>query len=350
MKKTVQLALIGCGAIATNAHIPCYKKLHNVEVVAVADSQRSKAKAVARRFNIEKWYIDYQEMLKNENIDAVDICTPPHVHAEQSIIAAELGIHILCEKPIATRTEDARKTVSAVEKANVKFMVGNVYRFHPLYRKVNEETRNPKLMWITNIFRPHVDKSHWIFDPEKSGGILIEQAVHWFDLFRWFGGELQEVHASSRQSGLRESHMISIKFESGAIGSLLQSTDSSIPLHTFGVIDSQKTMIISGHLLPSKSGGLLQTRDATNRRSIHMLIGRVPHRVPPQFPHLISSILSKIQDSTLVPFYNELVHFINCVQNNSRPEVSSLDGLRCLEIADAAYESAKRGRKVALNH
>ena len=92
--------LIGCGDIAGKRVAPAFSDLHNCELVAVNRARYDLVEQFARRFAVERWYKHWQDLLKDEEIDAVYIATPPHLHAEQTITAAGAGKHVICEKPI----------------------------------------------------------------------------------------------------------------------------------------------------------------------------------------------------------------------------------------------------------
>ena len=116
-RKVYKVGIIGAGAIAQECHFPGYKKDRRSKVVAFAEPTAERHDEVKERFGKVTGYTDYKEMLKNEDLDIVSICTPNVFHAENAIAALNAGCHVLCEKPIATTLKDADRMIAAAKKA-----------------------------------------------------------------------------------------------------------------------------------------------------------------------------------------------------------------------------------------
>jgi predicted dehydrogenase len=127
--ETVGVGVIGAGGIARGAHIPGYKKLSNVKIVAVSDPVQAAREGVAQEFDIEYSYDDFHEMLKRDDIQAISVTTPNFLHAEATIAALQAGKHVLCEKPLAMNAQEGEAMVRAAKKANRKLMCGYNMRF-----------------------------------------------------------------------------------------------------------------------------------------------------------------------------------------------------------------------------
>src|SRR4030042_2705734 len=102
----MKVGVIGCGMIAKKAHMPAYKSLENVELIAVSDNNEQRAKSCAKEFGVKKYFSDYHELLK-EDLDLVSICTPNFTHAQITKESAQAGVHVLVEKPMATNLQEA---------------------------------------------------------------------------------------------------------------------------------------------------------------------------------------------------------------------------------------------------
>jgi predicted dehydrogenase len=339
MTKTLKLGVVGCGWIASVAHLPCYRIIPNAEVVAVMDAIKERAEATARSFHIKKWYSDYEEMLKDGEIEAVDICSPPNAHAEQALKAAEAGKHILCEKPISTNLDDASKLESEVRKADVKFMTGFTYRFHPLVQKAKDEVAHPKFLRISYSFRPGVTSNHWVHSFSKSGGFLVEQAVHWFDLFRWFSGKARSVYAKEQANPPFQNVAALISYQNNELGLINFNSNSSLSFLLLTIENSEKSAMIKIPLLPNKRGGLLQVSDKSRRHQSYFLNSWSGNKTWSKAPYPVSFMMSKIQNSRLIPFYKEIGHFVQSVLDNNQPNVSLQDGLESLKLAVATRKS-----------
>lgn len=346
--RTLKVALAGCGEIALYAHLPSYKMLRSVEVVSVMDVVKERAQSTARTFGVKKWYCSYEEMLKDSEVQAVDICSPPHMHAQQAIEAAKSGKHILCEKPIATNLDDAMALQSVVRKTGIMFMTGFTYRFHPLVQKAREELVMPKLLRINYSFRPRTALDHWIYDSNKSGGIIIEQAVHWFDLFQWFSGKAKSVYAKGQPNPTAQRIVAIVSYENDTIGLVSFDADSPQSFFILTVENAEKSAILRMGLLPMKWGGYLQISGTSRKRRTYFINNWSHNKTWKEASFPVSLVMSKIQDCRLVPFYREIQHFVQSIQDNSLPQVSLDHGIDSLKVAIAVNDSIKQGKEIPL--
>jgi len=350
--RTLKVGVVGCGRIASAVHLPCYLMMPNAQVVSVMDVVRERAQSTARAFHVKKWYSNYEEMLKDNEVEAVDICSPPSMHAEQAIEAAKSGKHILCEKPISMNLDDALKLESEVGKAGVMFMTGFTYRFHPLLQKTKAEIPNPRLLRVSYSFHPSVALDHWLararYDFNKSGGFIVEQAVHWFDLFRWFSGKAKSVYAKGQVNPSSQNIVSLISYENDALGLVNFNTDSSLSFFLLTIENTEKSAMLRMGLLPTKWGGLLQISNRLRKPDSYFLNSWGAKKTWKRASFPISFVMSKIQDSHLIPFYHEIQHFVHSILENSPPQVTLKDGLDSLRIAIATKESIEQGKEIYL--
>lgn len=208
----LKVGVIGCGTVANMGHLPVYHKSPLSEIVAVSDPLESHLKQAQEQYNISKIYTNSDELLDDPNIEAVSICSPHWAHAEQAIRAAENGKHILCEKPIATNLEDVDKMIAAVERNAVIFQTATQKRFDLGFQYIKEKIEEND---IGNIFHASVDWYHsmsdfaqdtkrdvvkWRLTNERcGGGDLLDHGPHYFDLFRWWFGDVKTVSAQIRR-------------------------------------------------------------------------------------------------------------------------------------------------------
>ena len=108
--------IVGCGWISHFSHIPAFRKIKNAEIIAVCDQSEEVARKTASRFGIANTYRDFSLMLKEEQLDFIDICSPPHTHFELCMEAMEAGMHILTEKPMVLDTAEAEEVISTSKK------------------------------------------------------------------------------------------------------------------------------------------------------------------------------------------------------------------------------------------
>lgn len=131
MAKEIRVGVIGCGGIARATHVPHYKKIKDVELVACADVNEQAARKMAEDFKIPRHYVDYNDMLEKEELDAVSVCTPNMVHKGPAVAAMEAGAHVLTEKPMAGSLQDAREMYETSRKTGRILIVGFQTRFRP---------------------------------------------------------------------------------------------------------------------------------------------------------------------------------------------------------------------------
>lgn len=131
----MKIGVVGGGHIVKHRHLPIFKKIGDVEVSAICDKQESVAKNVANQFGVRRYYSDFSEMLSKENLDVVDICTPPKTHISLTIEAMEAGCHVLVEKPLAMNVHDVDKMFEFSEKKHVKLCVVHQNLYNPAVKK-----------------------------------------------------------------------------------------------------------------------------------------------------------------------------------------------------------------------
>ena len=198
-KKTKKLrwGVAGCGNFTENTFIPTLLLLKRSVLTTVYSSNLERAKFIANKFSATSSFNDYKEFLK-QDFDVLYIGSANYNHHWQVIEAAKAGKHILCEKPLALTSEQAKEMVEVCEANNVFFTVNYVHRYHPLSVKAKEIIKKNMIGAIVMIsasfnidFKPN---DNFRFDISKSGGgALRDLGTHMIDLLRFFGGEITEV-------------------------------------------------------------------------------------------------------------------------------------------------------------
>ena len=239
--KRLRTAILGCGGFA-NQHAQNLITLpEEIELTAFCDHHEKNARGFSEKYTqgIGSVFTDHQEMLEKASLDLVVICLPPFAHSNEVELAAQHGVHMLIEKPIALSSEHAWRMVEAAEKARVKTQVGFMFRFGAGIERLKElitfgEVGLAGLMsaryFCNSLHAP------WWRDRIKSGGQLVEQIIHMVDLMRYLMGEAVSVY--SRQENLfhRDVADYTVEdvsatvfgFQSGAIG-VIYATNGAIP-------------------------------------------------------------------------------------------------------------------------
>src|SRR5919202_1359110 len=187
----VRVALIGCGGIA-RGHIAAYRAMGDqCRLAYCVDIDEEKARAFAAEAGC-RWATDYLPVL--DEVDAVDICTPPHLHAPMAIAAASRGKHVLTEKVMATRLEDADEMIRVAEANRVKLMVAYVTRFDPAWRALHEAIQEgvagrPYLVTGRTAHAPALAtwRASWETFPM---GCLLSHGCHYVDQMIWHFGDI----------------------------------------------------------------------------------------------------------------------------------------------------------------
>lgn len=199
----LNVAVIGCGAIYPN-HADAIVEYPGVKLYAVCDKNEERAKKAAHKYEC-KHYIDYEDMLKDKEINIVHICTPHYLHAPMAIKAMQSGKHVLTEKPIATSTSDALEMIRVSKETGRHFGVCFQNRYNSTSLRVKEILESGKagrvigakafVTWFRD--EKYYTESGWRGTWEREGGgVLINQAIHTLDLLQWFIGDIERIKAN----------------------------------------------------------------------------------------------------------------------------------------------------------
>ena len=180
----LKVGVIGCGLISKLRHIPAYKRLKDFNVQAVCDLNIDLARETAEEFKIPKFYTNTSKMFAEEDLDIVDICVPPQIHAPIAIEAMKSGSHVIMEKPMATRVSDCEEMIRVSKKKNVKLSVVHNDIFHPPFIKAKELYENGEIgdfrgikIFLSTPKHYMIDlKDHWYH--KLPGGVIGETGPH----------------------------------------------------------------------------------------------------------------------------------------------------------------------------
>jgi predicted dehydrogenase len=183
--KKLNFGIIGCGFVTQHVHIPALLKLKDkVALTAVCDLNEELAKKVAKQFGVPHAYSNLSEMISKEQLDVVDVCTPPQVHARVAIEAMKEGINVLLEKPMALSVSDCDDMIQAAQKYGTKLCIVHNQRFRPIYLKAQELVENGAIGKLTGMRTLHLTRSDEYMSNKDSwihklpGGVISETGPH----------------------------------------------------------------------------------------------------------------------------------------------------------------------------
>lgn len=189
----LKIALVGVGGISV-AHIPVWEERRDAELVALCDIRAEQME----KYKNKHCYTDFDEMLKNEEIDILDICLPTYLHAEFAIKAMNMGINVICEKPVSLNAADVARVYSTAKSNNVKFMVAQVLRFWPEYSIIKEIYDTGKYGRLLSGHmgrlgvRPKWSWDGWMMDENRSGLVPFDLHIHDLDFIVYAFGKPKE--------------------------------------------------------------------------------------------------------------------------------------------------------------
>jgi UDP-N-acetyl-2-amino-2-deoxyglucuronate dehydrogenase len=228
--RKIRLAVVGCGRISKNHFASIEKHADRVELAAVCDTDQAALAAHAKEHRVPG-YLSLAELLEGEKVDLVVLCTPSGMHPDQAVLAAGSGVHVMTEKPMATRWHDGLRMVKACDEAGVRLFVVKQNRRNAtlqLLKRALEERRFGKIHMVQlNVFwtRPqsYYDSAKWRGTWEFDGGAFMNQASHYVDLLDWLIGPVDKVQAmmsTSRDIEVEDTGVLNIRWRSGALGAM----------------------------------------------------------------------------------------------------------------------------------
>jgi predicted dehydrogenase len=202
MKDGVRIAVVGAGAIAQLTHIPVLAKMRGANLVALCDNDAAKARALADRFGIPDIFTDFEELLDSDELDAVVIATPNHLHEPHVLSALRKKLHVLCERPLSLSSRGIERCLAAAEKSDRVLSVGHNHRFRTDVQALGQFIRNGELGQVTSIRAGslHVKKGAdgWrTRRAEAGGGVFLEHGFPLMDLAMWLAGKPEPVRVVS---------------------------------------------------------------------------------------------------------------------------------------------------------
>lgn len=329
----MRVGIVGVGFMGTT-HAASWAETP-AEIVGFTAETTKEAGTLSKEYQT-RVYPSLEEMLPD--VDVVDICSPTHLHHEMALKAAAAGKHVVCEKPLARTTRQAREIVAACKKAGVQLLVAHVVRFFPEYAMAQAavaegQIGRPAVIRLhRGSYRPKKPAGNWFLDEVKSGGILMDLMIHDYDYACWIAGEVESVSARRVTQRHPEAPvdygLVILSHRSGALSHI--SGAWAYPPPTFRT-----------HLEIAGDRGLIEF-NSDSTAPIQNLILRTGGSDSPD----VGLPSSPVSES---PYTTQLKEFYRALADGAAARVSATDGLVAVQIAEAALESAHSGQPVKLH-
>ena len=332
-KKPLRIALAGAGMI-THYHLTAWSRQADVAVVAIADPVAERAQARAKEFGIPATYGDVPSMLAAETPDALDIASPRETHAANAMAAADAGVDVLCQKPMAPTFAEAEALTRALA-GRVRFMVHENWRFQPYYRQIKAWLDSGAIGPATSVKMstlragllpdadgrvPSLERSPYF--ATESRLLIAEVMIHHLDVLRWLVGPLTVVAARAGR--------ISDKVIGEDVAAILMETADGMPV------------VLDGHLsAPGFPERPYDRLDLVGRKaSIRLAEGWTLERLGPEPQRLTYDRAESYQAG----FDGAIGHFAARLRDGGPFETDGTDNLETLRLAEDAYRLAGRLR------
>lgn len=339
--RKLKIAVVGCGRISKSHFASIEEHKKDIELVAICEIEPALLNEFSQKYKVPA-YRDLSQMLENEVLDLVALCTPSGMHSDQTILSAKHKVHVITEKPMATRWIDGIRMVKACDEAGVRMFVVKQNRCNAtiqLLKRATIEKRFGKIHMVhINVFwtRPqsYYDQgSGWRGTWEFDGGAFMNQASHYVDLLDWLFGPVEKVQAmtsTTRDIEVEDTGVLNVKWRSGALGSM------SVTMLTYPK-NLEGSITIIGEKGTVRIGGV-----AVNDIQLWQFEEPKDYDVQVQ---------SANYETTSVYGFGHPLYYRNVIEvmrGRAEPETDGREGLKSLEVIIGAYLSARDGRTVTL--
>jgi len=350
--KKIRVGIIGVGGVANGIHMPGYRNLDDVEMVAFCDIIRERAEKGARDFGTQdaRVYEDYDEMLRNEQLDAVSVCTPNDVHAPATVAALKAGVNVLCEKPMAKTPAEAREMLKAARESGKLLTIGYQNRLTDdarLAKEMIEAGELGEIYFAKAVALRRRGVPTWgvfLSKERQGGGPLIDIGTHALDLTLWLMGnprpvlvagasyrKLVDVVQYNRWGSWKPEEF---EVEDSAFGFVRLENGATVIVEASWALNIPDDRQMKGAILCGTKGGAEvlggKLRLNSEKRGRLFESAPVPHK----------------QETG--PHAKEIAYFIEAVKGEREVIVKPSEALMVTEILDAIYESERTGKAIQL--
>jgi predicted dehydrogenase len=342
----IKIGIIGCGKIAQMRHIPEYAANPNVELAGFYDINQKRAADLAIKYGGQAY--DSLQALLAADIDAVSVCTPNYIHAENTIAALKASKHVLCEKPMAGSIQDCEDMLKAAREAGRFLMLGHNQRLAKAHMKARELIQSGLIGDIVN-FRTtffHGGPEFWSIDPGPSTwffdksralmGVMADLGIHKTDLIHYLTGQtivettarlstIDKKYANGTLIDVDDNAICIFRLRGGAVGTM------SISWTSYGAEDNSTVLYGTRGIMRLYDDPTYSIKVTTREREnvLYQLDG--------------------IQTNERQTRSGVIDTFVSCILENREPEISGEEVLKSMRVVFASIESSKTGQAVKVN-
>jgi predicted dehydrogenase len=376
--KPIRVGLVGSQFIST-IHAEALKRVAGAELFAVVSPTGEHAREFAARHGIRHHFRDYRKFLEAGELDLVVLGCPNDLHCEFTVLAAQSGKHVVCEKPLAPSLDEADRMIAACRDAKVKLMYAEELCFTPKYlrlKRLVDEGALGKVYLVKQAEKHDGPHASWFWDVRRSGGgVTLDMGCHAFEFFRWMlakpqaapakatpaTGEQAQSHESAPEEivPLKKPRAISVYADMGTFvhAAKTKGDDNAIIIVRFDTGDGEAVGMAEESW--AKKGGMDDTAEVYGSAGVayaDLLQGNsILTYSDTGYSYAVEKAgttrgwsFTAFEELWNYGFPQEFAHFVDCVANDKQPLETGEDGRAVLEIILAAYQSAGAGQKVTL--
>ena len=347
--KRLRLGIIGCGRVAGERHLPALRCLPDVQLAAVADINTDQLSRFADLCGITRCFTDYRQLLDCSDIEAVGIFTPTASHAEIVMASLDANKHVMIEKPLALNLAECERLISRASSSSCKVLVGLNLRWHRLLQRARKLIQDGELGRIKSIrsvfthYRTGEDAPDWHRKRDSGGGVIFNEAVHHFDLWRYLlDTDVEQIFSYALKSPHYEDETLvaCARLSGGALATGIFTLKTS-PNNELEIYGEKGRLLIS-----------LYRYDGIDFFSHDTYPGSIPGRIKASMMRLIDlpeaiPVMRQGGDFAAT-FHNLWRHFTDCIFQDRPPACGLEEGMRALRISLAAAESATSKLPISL--
>lgn len=364
--RTVKIGIIGCGGIANEKHLPALRKVENVEIVALCDIIPERAKNTKKKFGLKgaKVYKSYHNLLKMEEIEAVHVLTHNSMHAKITIDALNAGKHVLCEKPMATTSREARAMIEAAKRNNKKLTIGYQTRSNVIYKYARKLVAEGKLGDVYYVRAPEIRRRGapgwgvFLNKEKQGGGPMIDIGTHGIDIALYVinnyevesvtGSTFKKLVGKCNVKGMGDYNDEDFTVEDSAMGYVKFKNGCTLVVEASFLINMEtpgcRMFCGSDAGLEMRGGKPVINGERYNEETKEWELYSEAIEITPE---MASEVREICKDRTEISFSEyEARMWFNAIINDTDPQVKPEEACVITEIIEAIYKSAATGKTV----